>query len=148
MDVLQRNYAIKRGEYEALIASEHPDPAKIAKLNGELSALLTSMLTELGKVKEEAGHIEHYREELVKKLVAVQKDFNGLVSDRDQISTLKALRGHQEARFNSTFVWYATALIIVSIVFFFVLMWKGRYKAPTMPTMMSSATTMDPFTYR
>jgi len=148
MDVLERNYVSKRKEYDAMIASSSPNVAEIKKLNKELSTILNSMLTELAKVKDEAGHIDQYRDELVKKLVAIQNDYNKLLDERDDVATIKALRGHQEVKFNAVFFWYAVALAIVSVIFFFVLMWKGGYKAPTIPTMMSSPTTIAPFTYK
>ena len=148
MEVLEQSYAAKRKEYDALIASNNPNVSEIKRLNQELSGILNGMLTELAKVKEDAGHIEQYRDELVKKLVAVQKDYNKLIDERDQAATLRALRGREEVKFNSTFFWYAVALAIVSVIFFFVLMWKGGYKAPTIPTTMSNPTTMAPFTYR
>jgi hypothetical protein len=148
MNVLERNYALKRREYDALIASSNPNIDQIKKLNKELSALLDSMLVELAKVKEDAGHIERHRDDLVKKLVEVQKDYNNLIDEKDDLATLKALRGHQEVKFNGVFFWYAVALAIVSVIFFFVLMWKGGYKAPAIPTMMSSPITTAPFTYR
>lgn len=148
MDVLERNYVSKRKEYDAMIASRSPNIDQIKKLNKELSALLDSMLVELAKVKEDAGHIEQHRDELVKKLVAVQKDYNNLIDEKDDLATLKALRGHQEVKFNGVFFWYAVALAVVSVIFFFVLMWKGGYKAPTIPTITRSPMTMAPFTYR
>jgi hypothetical protein len=148
MDVLERNYVSKRKEYDALIASSNPNIDQIKKLNKELSTILNSMLTELAKVKDEAGHIDQYRDELVKKLVAIQNDYNKLLDERDDVATIKALRGHQEVKFNAVFFWYAVALAIVSVIFFFVLMWKGGYKAPTIPTMTSSPITIAPFTYR
>jgi hypothetical protein len=131
-----------------MIASRSPNVAEIKKLNKELSTILNSMLTELAKVKDEAGHIDQYRDELVKKLVAIQNDYNKLLDERDDVATIKALRGHQEVKFNAVFFWYAVALAIVSVIFFFVLMWKGGYKAPTIPTMTSSPITIAPFTYR
>jgi len=148
MDVLERNYVLKRKEYDALIASNNPNIDQIKKLNKELSALLDSMLVELAKVKEDAGHIERHRDDLVRKLVSIQKDYNNLLDERDQVATLRALRGHQEVKFNGVFFWYAVALAIVSVIFFFVLMWKGGYKAPTIPTITSIPITMAPFTYR
>lgn len=148
MDVLERNYVSKRKEYDAMIASRSPNVAEIKKLNKELSTILNSMLTELAKVKDEAGHIDQYRDELVKKLVAIQNDYNKLLDERDDVATIKALRGHQEVKFNAVFFWYAVALAVVSVIFFFVLMWKGGYKAPTIPTMTSSPITIAPFTYR
>ena len=148
MESLERSYVVKRKQYDTMIASSNPNINEIKKLNKELSGLLDSMLLELAKVKEDAGHIEKHRDELVKKLVAVQKDYNNLLDEKDDLSTLKALRGHQEVKFNAVFFWYAVGLAIVSVAFFFVLMWKGGYKAPTIPTMISNPTTMAPFTYR
>jgi triphosphoribosyl-dephospho-CoA synthetase len=145
MNALQQTYAIKKSAYETMIASSNPNVNELKRLNTELSNLLTQMLTELAKVKEDAGHIEQYRNDLVRKLVAVQKDYTTLLSEREQLRTLRALREYEETKFNAAFFWYGLAFVIVTVVFFFILLWKG-YKAPTIPTTTSSATTMPAFT--
>lgn len=58
MNALQQTYAIKKSAYETMIASRNPNVNELKKLNTELSFLLTQMLNELAKVKEDAGHIE------------------------------------------------------------------------------------------
>ena len=145
MNALQQTYVMKKSAYETMIASSNPNVNELKRLNIELSNLLTQMLTELAKVRQDAGHIEQYRNELVRKLVVIQKDYTTLLNEREQLHTLRALRAHEEIKFNSAFFWYGLAFTIVAILFFFILLWKG-HKATTIPTTTSSATTMPPFT--
>jgi hypothetical protein len=145
MNTLEQTYAIKKASYEAMIRSNNPNVNEVKRLNNELSFLLTQMLTELAKVRQDAGHIEQYRNDLVRKLVAVQKDYTTLLNEREQLRTLRALREYEETKFNAAFFWYGLAFTIVAILFFFILLWKG-HKATTSPITTSSATTMPPFT--
>jgi hypothetical protein len=145
MNALQQTYAIKKSAYETMIASSNPNVNELKRLNTELSFLLTQMLTELAKVKQDAGHIEQYRNELVRKLVAVQKDYTTLLNKREQLKTLRALREYEETKFNASFFWYGLAFTILAILFFFILLWKG-HKATTIPTTTSSAMTIPPLT--
>ena len=103
------------------------------------------MLEEVAKVKGNAANLTIYRDELMKKLVKIQNDSSILLKQKDQYETLKMLQGHEQAKFDGAFYWWAFALGIVTILFFIVLMWKGGYKAPAMPTMMSSPTTTPAF---
>jgi hypothetical protein len=147
MDILEQTYVKKRAEYDALVAQN--DPSKIQEitvLNAQLGAILQSMIVEVSKAKDNAGKIDLYRDQLIKKLIKVQNDHNAMMAQRDKVDTLKALRGHETKKFNATFFWYALFLGIVSLAFVIVLMMKGGYKAPIMPTMASSPTTMPPFT--
>ena len=145
MNALQQTYVMKKSAYETMIASSNPNVNELKRLNIELSNLLTQMLTELAKVKQDAGYIEQYRNELVRKLVVIQKDYTTLLNEREQLHTLRALRAYEETKFNAAFFWYGLAFTIVAILFFFILLWKG-HKATTIPTTTSSATTMPPFT--
>jgi hypothetical protein len=148
MDTLEKSYVQKRAQYEALIAQN--DPSKVSELkdlNAQLAKILQSMLVELSTVKNDATKIDAYRDELIKKLIKVQNDHNAMLQQRDHVNTLRELKGHEQSRFNATFFWYALFLAIVSIIFVIALMWKGGYKAPAMPTMISNPTTMLPLTY-
>ena len=145
MNALEQTYAIKKESYEVMIRSRNPNVNELRRLNNELSFLLTEMLTELAKVKQDAGHIEQYRNELVRKLVAVQKDYTTLLNEREKLHALRALRAHEEMKFNAVFFWYGLVFAILAILFFLILLWKG-YKVPTIPTTTSSATTMPALT--
>jgi hypothetical protein len=146
MDELERAYTLKRAKYDALIAENNPSKVPdIQALNAELSTILHGMLQEVTKVKGDAGKLDIYRDELVKKLVKVQNDYSIMLKQKDQYDTLKLLQNHEQTKFNAVLFWYILALGIVTFLFIIVLMWKGGYKAPTMPTMMSSPMTSPPF---
>lgn len=147
MDALQRDYKTKITEYERLIAlndtTKLPD---IQALNSQLSAILHSMLEEVTKVRGSANNLNPYRDELIRKLVKIQNESSILLKQKDQYETLRALQAHEQTKFDETLFWYLISLGIVTLIFIIVLLWKGGYKLPTMPTTTSSATTMPAFT--
>ena len=147
MDTLQTSYEAKLAQYNALIAENNPAKlSQIQSLNGELAALLHSMLEKLNTVKSNASNLTTYRDQLMQQLVGIQNDASIMRKQRDQYRTLHMLQTQDQAAFNSSFFWYALSLGLVALLFFFVLLWKGGYKTPTMPTMTSSPNTMADFT--
>jgi hypothetical protein len=147
MDALENSYKTKRAEYDTLIAlNDASKLPQIQVLNTELSAILHSMLEEVTKVKESSKTLQPYRDELVEKLVRIQNDSSILLDQKDQYETLKALRTHEQVKFNATLFWYLLSLGLVTLIFIIVLMWKGGYKLPTIPTTISSPTTMPALT--
>jgi hypothetical protein len=148
MNALEHAYDAKKKQYDDLIKSNKPsDIPRIRTLNKELSDLLHDMLNEVAKVKGTAATIDANRDALMKKLVKIQNDYSILLQQKDQYETLKILQGHEQAKFDAVFFWYAIALGIVAVLFAIMIAWKGGYKAPTIPTMTSRPTTMAPFTY-
>jgi hypothetical protein len=147
MDALENSYKTKRAEYDTLIAlNDASKLPQIQVLNTELSAILHSMLEEVTKVKESSKTLQPYRDELVEKLVRIQNDSSILLDQKDQYETLKALRTHEQVKFNATLFWYLLSLGLVTLIFIIVLIWKGGYKLPTIPTTISSPTTMPALT--
>jgi hypothetical protein len=147
MDALERDYRTKRAEYDRLIALNNPtNLPQIQRLNSELSEILHRMLEEVTKVRGDANKLNPYRDELMRKLVKIQKDSSILLKQKDQYETLRALRMHEQVKFDKRLFWYLLLLAIVTLIFIIVLLWKGGYKLPTMPTTTSSATTMPAFT--
>ena len=78
----------------------------------------------------------------MQKLVKIQKESSILMKQRDQYETLRALQAHEKSKFDATLFWYLISLGIVTLIFIIVLIWKGGYKLPTMPTTTSSVTTI------
>ena len=148
MDTLEQLYVQKRSQYDSLIAQN--DPRKIENikaLNKEIATILQAMLVELSKVKEDAGKIDSHRKELINKLIIIQNDHNAMLEQKDHEITLKELKRNDSEAFNATLFWYALFLGLVTIAFVGVLMWKGGYKEPIIPTTISNPATMAPFTY-
>jgi hypothetical protein len=147
MDALERDYVIKRAEYDRLIALNDPNKLPdIQSLNTELSKILHRMLEEVSKVKGSANKLTAYRDELMQKLVKIQNESSIMLKQRDQYETLRALQAHEKTKFDAALFWYMFLLGIVTLIFIIVLIWKGGYKLPTMPTTTSSATTIPAFT--
>jgi hypothetical protein len=146
MQALEREYEEKKRVYDTLVSANNPtaNSSRITTLNGELAALLQEMLSQVTTMRGNAARLESYRNELIRKLVSVQNERTILQEQKDQYATLHKLQTHEQTIFNSTLFWYAIALGIVFVIFFFILVRKGQ-SAPTMPTMTTSATTMPAF---
>jgi hypothetical protein len=147
MDALERDYRTKRVEYDRLIALNNPaNLPQIQLLNTQLSRILHGMLEEVAKIKGTANNLKIYRDDLMRKLVKIQNDSSILLKQRDQYETLRALKEHEKTKFDATLFWYLLSLAIFTVIFIIVLLWKGGYKLPTMPTTTSSATTIPALT--
>ena len=147
MDTLERDYTTKRAEYDRLIGLNNPvHLPRIQALNIELSAILHGMLEEVAKVRGSSEKLNPYRDELMRKLIKVQNESSILLKQKDQYETLRALQAHEQIKFDETLFWYLISLGFITLIFIIVLLWKGGYKLPTMPTTTSSATTIPAFT--
>ena len=147
MDALEREYIVVKTQYDSLIALNNPvNLPRIQNLNIGLSAILHRMLEEVAKVRGDANKLNPYRDELMRKLVKIQNDSSILLKQKDQYETLRSLRMHEQTKFDKRLFWYLLSLGIVTLIFIIVLIWKGGYKLPTMPTTTSSATTMPALT--
>lgn len=147
MDALERDYRNTKRYYDSLIAMNRPYLVfQIQHVNYQLSFILHRMLEEVSKVKGDASKLKPYRDELIQKLIKIQNDSSILQKQKDQYETLKALQTHEKTKFNAALFWYMILLFILTMTFIGVLLWKGGYKLPTMPTTTSSATTMPAFT--
>jgi hypothetical protein len=142
MEDLQKAYATKFHEYEALIQmGDANNVEKIRQLNLELSDLLTKMMTELGQVQTNNHLLEQYTKDLNDKLVRIQNDYNALATKKDTLQTLQGIREHQQAAFSGAFFWYSIALFIALLLFFFLLI----YKVAAKPATTASPTTTPAF---
>ena len=147
MDALERDYSNTKSYYDYLIAMNNPSLVfEIQNVNQQLSMLLHRMLEEVSKVRGDANKLTPYRDELMRKLIKIQNDSSILMKQKDQYETLRALQAHEKTKFDAALFWYMILLFIVTLIFIVILIWKGGYKLPTMPTTTSSATTMPAFT--
>jgi hypothetical protein len=147
MDALERDYRNTKSHYDSLIARNNPSLIfQIQHLNHQLAMILHRMLEEVSKVRGDASKLNPYRDELMRKLIKIQNDSSILLKQKDQYETLRSLRMHEQTKFDKRLFWYLLLLGIVTFIFIIVLIWKGGYKLPTMPTTTSSATTMPALT--
>ena len=149
MDELEQRYQTLHQNYETLIASGDPNSVgQIESLNKQLSDVLAEMLEKVASVRDNAANIETYRNDLSKRLVRIQQDYNGLAASHDKIETLRRIRDDQKTNFDTAFFWYALFLIIACILLFFALVISGGQRVAANPAMMNTPSNMPPFTYR
>ena len=152
MDALEREYRATQFQYDNLMSRNFVDrnhPGFIYQVqiwNRQLSGILHRMLEEVTRVRGDANKLKPYRDELMRKLITIQNEASILQKQKDQYETLRALKAHEQMKFDKTLFWYLFSLAILTIIFIIVLLWKGGYKLPTMPTTTSSATTMPALT--
>jgi len=149
MDELEQQYQTLHKSYESLIASGDPNSVgDIERLNKHLSSILSRMLQKVATVRDSAANIQTYRDDLSKRLIRIQHDYNGLATSHDKIETLRRIRHDQKTNFDTAFFWYALFLIIACILLFFAIVIKGGHVAAANPAMMNTPSNMPPFTYR
>lgn len=149
MDELEQKYQTLHANYERLIATgDSNSVAQIESLNKQLSDVLSQMLEKVASVRDSAANISTYRDDLSKRLIRIQQDYNGLAVSHDKIETLRRIRHDQKTNFDTAFFWYALFLIIACILLFFAIVIKGGHVAAANPAMMNTPSNMPPFTYR
>jgi hypothetical protein len=148
MDELEQRYQTLHQNYETLIASGDPGSVgQIESLNKQLSDVLAEMLEKVATVRDGAANIDKYRDDLSKRLIRIQQDYNGLAVSHDKIETLRRIRDDQKTNFDTAFFWYGLFLIIACILLFFAIVINGGQRAAANPAMMRTPISMPPFTY-
>lgn len=130
---LERKYKQLTEEYKRTIdlATSKTDvntvaslTSTITRLNTQIAAVLEQLVAKLA-AEEAKGSKEfaNKRVELTKRLEQIKKDYTGLVSSTDQLTTLRRIRAYEESKANSGLKGYliafgvAVSLLIVVIFY-------------------------------
>jgi len=123
MDDLEKTYQLQYALYEEALAAPTPDVEKVKQLNVQLSNTLHSMIETLTNVRKETGGIKVYRDELLRRLHNVQREYNGLAQDKDALETLRRIREGEQSRVDGSLhlylIGFFTAAILLIVVLFF-----------------------------
>lgn len=125
---LQAQYKAKIAKYDTLLASALAtnDTSKlpaIRALNTEISQILERILTEVSQGSADASTFKADRMELVTSLNRIQRDYNGLVDNTDDLELLRRIReGNTSAPRKEfemyLFFFFAACVAILALVFF------------------------------
>ena len=102
MDEAKKQYTEQLREYDRIIdtAIQRQDLSqlpKIRQLNAALAKTLNKMIEDMTYLKKDTPDIRQLRDELLERLRTIQKDYNGLLVNTDQLETLRRIR-QQESR--------------------------------------------------
>jgi len=139
MDALNAKYAKLMALYEDHVKQAmdtgdiqaHVETLKT--LNEQIADVLDQMIAITAKAKE--SHATLARDDLMRKLDRIQKDYNGLAQSSDQLETLKRIRSDQTVAVNQ-FFWTYFWLFIVLCLFVLVMLFFKK-AAPALPSMPS-----------
>jgi NTP pyrophosphatase (non-canonical NTP hydrolase) len=150
MDALNAKYAKLMALYEDHVKQAmdtgdiqaHVETLKT--LNEQIADVLDQMIAITAKAKE--SHATLARDDLMRKLDRIQKDYNGLAQSSDQLETLKRIRRDQTGTVNQ-FFWTYFWLFIVLCLFVLVMLFFKK-AAPSVPqsnvNVMSTPRIADP----
>lgn len=149
MEELERQYAKQHTAYQDAATKQDPASVDAVKaLSLQIADTLSRMIAILTGVKQESGNIGAYRDELVKKLIRIQHDYSGLLTNTDRLETLRRIRSYEESKFDSTFYWYMFAFTIIAVVLLIVLLFKKAPYVDASMMMRTSPIATPAFTYR
>jgi hypothetical protein len=136
MDALRVQYERQLKEYDDLVqqslqsgdASQVP---KLRDLNAAISRTLNDMIQQLTFLKRDTPDIKKERNELIERLRQIQKDYNGLLVNTDQLETLRRIRQQESSEANRLLYMYLFFFLAVCLAVFLYLMFMTQRKDTT-----------------
>jgi len=127
MDALQRKYERQLKEYDALLVSG--DKTKLREVNVAISKTLHEMIEMLTFLKKETPSLKQERDELLVKLRRIQRDYNGLVTNTDELETLRRIRAEESDQGKRELSWYLLLFLLASFCLMVYVFLYGRKEA-------------------
>ena len=139
-------------QYETLANEALANPSKMQgniekmkAINTQMAAILDNAIRDMTATGPTSDLVTQ-RDELVKKLVRIQKDYNGLLVNTDKLETLRRIRGFQETDWKSKLNIYIIALAVLSVLLALFILFRRQKTLSTAMAPMS-ATSTPTFTY-
>lgn len=136
MDALRAKYERQLKEYDDLVrvSLQSGDASQIPKLrdlNASISKTLNEMIQQLTFLKRDTPDIKKERNELIERLRQIQKDYNGLLVNTDQLETLRRIRQQESSEANRLLYMYLFFFLAVCVAVFLYLMFMTQRKDTT-----------------
>lgn len=152
MDELRNRHASLVAEYDRLVKDTLANPdsvnaniVKITNLNTKISTVLGEMIRILTLSKSNNANLTLYRDELIRKLETINRDYDSLATDSDKLETLRRIRAFEDGSWQSQLKTYLIVFLVLVVVVVLLLLFKTYRKDTTAPT-PSSAAAMPPLT--
>jgi hypothetical protein len=134
-------------QYEALANEALSNPAKMQgniekmkAINTQMAAILDSTIHEM-TASGPSSDLTRQRDELIEKLVRIQRDYNGLLTNTDKLETLRRIRGFQETDWKSKLRIYIIALAVLAVVLALFVLFRRQKTLSTAMAPMSATST-------
>jgi lipopolysaccharide export LptBFGC system permease protein LptF len=137
MDEAKKQYTEQLREYDRVIdqAIQTQDLSqlpKIRELNAAIAKTLNKMIEDITFLKKDTPDIKKTRDELIARLRTIQKDYNGLLTNTDQLETLRRIRQQESREAERELYWYLIFFLLVALaIVLFVLFFSSQRKEAT-----------------
>ncbi len=142
MDALRDKYDRQVKEYEALVQNgDASSVPKLRELNAAIAKTLNDMIEQLTFLKKETPTLKQERDELIRRLQQIQRDYNGLLVNTDQLETLRRIRQQEGGEANRQLYMYIGFFLLVVLGVLMYLMFAPHRKESTAPMASMPPTT-------
>jgi uncharacterized coiled-coil DUF342 family protein len=142
MNELRKTYERQVTEYEEIIRSgDSSKTERLEELNTAIGKTLNEMIERLTFLKKETPDIKKERDELLDRLRQIQKDYNGLLVNTDQLETLRRIRQQENGEADRQLRMYLFFFLAVCLIIFLYLLFMTQRKETTAPSASIPPTT-------
>jgi hypothetical protein len=137
MDEVKKEYTNQLREYDrvidtAIATGDVSQLPKIRQMNMDLAKTLNKMIEQVTYLKRDTPDIRRTRDELLVRLRAIQKDYNGLLVNTDQLETLRRIRQQESRESDRELYLYLLFFFLVALcIVLLVLFMSGQKKEAT-----------------
>lgn len=107
---LEEKYQRQQVIYHNLIGSDHPDANALLNIKREMGETLSEMLA----LSARSGS-ENQQQELIRRIMEIQRDYNGLLVATDDLETLRRIHQFTDMRESTQTKIYGVAFIACAI---------------------------------
>jgi hypothetical protein len=141
---LDTNYQAQVAAYEAAMNSsiQRNDPSKLPELrtmSEGIQTTLNKMIENLTYLKKDTPDIKAERDTLLETLRRIQLDYSAMVTNTDDLETLRRIRQQETGEARRELTLYLMAFLFVCCMLLVYLVYTGR-KAPTSQTAAATPT--------
>ena len=139
MDELRSKYEKQLEQYNTLVkqsldAGDVSQIPKLRDMNAALAKTLNEMIQQATFLKKDTPSIKKERDELIERLRQIQKEYNGLIVNTDQLETLRRIRQQESAeatRMLHMYLFFFLALCMAVLVYVLFMTQRKDTTAPS-----------------
>jgi hypothetical protein len=136
------HYRMLNAEYVQLIQDILANPAsaqqkipRVTTLAGQIATVLDEAAKEMALIPNPPNDLAAERDELVKRLQQIQRDYSGLLQNTDKIETLRRIRSYQDESWRPSFAFHLIAFFVLAVTLFLVILFvRQRENTAMSPT--------------
>lgn len=146
MDSLRSKYEKQIKDYEVLVdkAVSSGDASlipRLRELNVSIAKTLNEMIQQMTFLKKDSVKVIRERDDLLDRLRQIQKEYNGLIVNKDTLETLRRIRQEESSEATRLLYLYLFFFLALCLTVFLYLLFATQRKDATAPSASIPPTT-------